>query len=216
MSFGRFGETNFFAHTNKANPQKCHKRNNKAPRLVQQTMAPRRPPTAWEIAKPVLEKAHLAGDVTDEMTRGQVHKANRVFEKVPINNFGNNWLCMKRTIGTMKSHATRDKLALQHDRALYPIDFTNRWDGSEAQSYLKQDIDNDIHKNFKPKELWATRNAYKAFDLDVFRPHIHQETRSKLETNYWIVKKLMKQKKKEQDLAEATDDTDFFDYTKSD
>ena len=83
---------------------------------------------------------------------------------------------MKRTLGSMKQDAERDRLACVYDRALYQVD-PNRWDGSEAQKLLKQDVDNDLHKFFEtPKRLWLSRTEYHTkFDLAEFRPHVHQE-----------------------------------------
>ena len=66
---------------------------------------PKKVLTAWEIAKPLLEQDYLAGDVTDDMPRGVVHSKRPEYKKVNINNFGNNWLRMKRSIGTMKQNA---------------------------------------------------------------------------------------------------------------
>ena len=55
---------------------------------------------------------YLDGEVTDAMPRGKVHKIRTEFERVPIGNFGANWLRMKKTIGSMKQWATRDKVLL--------------------------------------------------------------------------------------------------------
>ena len=76
-------------------------------------MAPK-PPTEWETAKPLLEKDHLEGRVTDDMKRAFVHQLRDEFKVVPINRFGANWLRMKKTIGSMRQHATRDAVALEH------------------------------------------------------------------------------------------------------
>ena len=95
---------------------------------------PKKVTTPWEIAKPILEKMYLDGEVTDAMPRGKVHKIRTEFERVPIGNFGANWLRMKKTIGSMKQWATRDSQYLEHDKLLYPTDMTDRWDGSLAQA----------------------------------------------------------------------------------
>ena len=67
-----------------------------------------KPPTAWEVAKPILEKDYLEGRITDTMKRSQVHKMRPEYEKVNINNFGNNQNRLKKTIREFKSNATRD------------------------------------------------------------------------------------------------------------
>ena len=74
---------------------------------------PKKVTTAWEIAKPILEKWHIDGVVTDTMSRGEVHGLCDEFKAAPIGNFGSNFLRMKRTIGGMKEWAARDKDYLQ-------------------------------------------------------------------------------------------------------
>ena len=60
---------------------------------------------------------------------------------------------------------------------------------SEAKGLLKEDVENGLHLQLKPKALWLFGEEYMKFDLKVFRHHMHQETRGKLETNYWITKR---------------------------
>ena len=165
-------------------------------------------PTKWEIAKPILEKMYLMGEITDSMRRGVVHKLRPEFEAVPINNFGNNWNRLKATVRELRRRAIIDDCSLFHDRILHPIDTTDpkRWDGTEAQRLLKQDIEDDFHKHFTPKELWLSRKEYQVFDIEIFQPHVNQEVRSKLETNYWLVKK----EKKKRKLMPKEDDVEYY------
>ena len=169
---------------------------------------PKKVLTKWEIAKPILEELYLAGDIQDDWPRKKVHSARPEFEAVPINNFGNNWNRMKKSIGTLKQQAKRDFEILQADKLLYPID-ENRWDGSDAQALLKQDIRNDFHLYFNPKELHMSRMEYKKFDFKVFGPHVYQEIRSKKETNYWLTKKALKESKKKQYDESDPDNAEF-------
>ena len=79
------------------------------------TMAPKpKVATAWEIAKPLLEKDYLDGLVNDEMPRGEVHRFRDEYKKVPINNFGNNWLRMKRSIWGLDGNFTSSPVARQN------------------------------------------------------------------------------------------------------
>ena len=165
--------------------------------------------TPWEIAKPILEKLYLDGEITDDMARGSVWRLRQEFMACNINNFGNNWNRMKKSIGGLKKRANDDMIALAHDRILHPINMNNRWDGSAAQKLLKSDVKDDFHLHFTPLELWTSRAEYKAFPLHVFRPHVHQEVRSKVETNYWLVKKAKKEAKKRARLMATTDNVEF-------
>lgn len=54
-----------------------------------------------------------------------------------------------------------------------------RWEGSEAERLLKEDMANGIHQNYKgnPMQFYHTRGEYQKFTLEVFRAHIDQEIR---------------------------------------
>ncbi|CAB9506851.1 unknown protein [Seminavis robusta] len=60
-----------------------------------------------------------------------------------------------------------------------------RWQGSEAEVLLKQDMDDGIHKQFdKPSSFYESRPEYQKFELEVFRGHIDQEKRLRNYYNY--------------------------------
>jgi hypothetical protein len=158
-----------------------------------------KPQTPWEIAKPLLQKHYLAGDITDDMPPFDVWVMQPEFVDVKYENFRNNFASMKRTIKKHKERATRDEAGYLHDVAIYPLakDTPGYWDGSEAQRLLKRDIKKKRHERMKPETLWMTRPQYQEFALGKFRGHIHQELRGERETNYWIVKQRKKQKAEE-------------------
>ena len=151
----------------------------------------RKPPTPWEIAKPILRKYYLDGDITDAMKPKEVWEMQPEFLAVKYENFRTNFATMKRSIKVHKDRADMDETGFLHDMALYTLakDSDGYWDGSEAQKLLRADIERNCHQRMKPELLWITRTQYQEFPLKKFRDHIHQELRSKRETNYWIVKK---------------------------
>ena len=114
---------------------------------------PKKVLTPWEIAKPILEQDYLSGRVKDWWPHGRVHKSWKIFEDVPINNFGNNWNRMKAGTIRLKNIAERDEKAMVVARTLHPIDYSNHWDGSDAQRLLAEDVNDEFHKHFTPQEL---------------------------------------------------------------
>ena len=50
-----------------------------------------------------------------------------------------------------------------------------RWEGSDAECFLKSDITNNNHVDTTPQQLHASRSEYQVFEVKVFRGHIHQE-----------------------------------------
>ena len=159
-----------------------------------------KPPTPWEIAKPILKKYYLDGRITDSMKPSAVYRMREEFTNViPYTNFRNNFRTLKNGIKNHTERANIDQTGLLHDIAIYSLakDTDGYWDGSEAQSLLKEDIKRGLHKQMRPKLLWNSRPQYQDFDLKTFRDHIHQQTRSEIETNYWIVKKRKKKRAEE-------------------
>ena len=98
------------------------------------------------------------------------------------------------------SRAERDQKAFNnfrenHERPTHDHRGKPLWDGSDAQKFLKEDMEAGKHENKTPAQLWASRPAYKVYDLPVFRDHIYQEKRLKKFENYTIQersKKMMK------------------------
>jgi len=88
-----------------------------------------------------------------------------------------------------------DEAALFNDRQLHPVDPVQahrgypRWAGSEAQRLLKVDIDNRVHETMQTRHFYQTRPEYQQSPLKVFRNHIQQERRSRVETPYWAAKR---------------------------
>ena len=94
---------------------------------------------------------------------------------------------LKRTKEHVRSRNNRaefDAAAVAHDRLIHPKPALNyrgepRWEGSRAESLLKQDIDDKKHEMMAPAVLRDSRNEYKDYPLRVFRGHIHQEVKSR-------------------------------------
>jgi len=79
--------------------------------------------------------------------------------------------------------------ALANDRRLHPPSNDPRgypvFQGSEAERLLKEDMDEGLHEELAPKALYNRREEYKEWPLDVFRGHIQQELRTRIEGGYW-------------------------------
>ena len=173
-------------------------------------------PTPWEIAKPLLEQDYLEGRATADMQPREVIKLRDEYKKVKVENFRSNWKALKERIQAHKTRATEDADDLLHDMQLYTLarDLPAYWDGSAAQRLLIDDVDAGLHRAVTPKQLRLSRAEYQNFDLQVFRKHIYQETRSRIETPYWIYKKKKKEQRlaaTQQDAGNDDDDLDFFD-----
>ncbi len=71
-----------------------------------------------------------------------------------------------------------DRQAIDHNRRLYPAAAITqqgfpRWPGSEAQRVMKQDVNNQVHLNMIPKQLYESRpEYYRNFELTQIREHL--------------------------------------------
>ena len=103
-----------------------------------------------------------------------------------------NYYNLRDSIKKNQAKADSDSAALahDHDRRIRPPAAETakgcpRWDGSDAQQLLMEDVDAGLTNSLKPSKLQQTRTAYKAFSLEKFRDHIYQEQRSRTEKSYW-------------------------------
>ena len=61
-----------------------------------------KPPTPWEMAKPILYKDYTEGFISDSMKPSDVWKLRSVYWNVNYNNFRGNFAAMKRTVKKKK------------------------------------------------------------------------------------------------------------------
>mmetsp|Transcript_27301 Transcript_27301/g.66240 ORF Transcript_27301/g.66240 Transcript_27301/m.66240 type:complete len:250 (-) Transcript_27301:48-797(-) len=162
-------------------------------------------PTAWEIAKPLLQEDYLSGKATaDIMTPDEVIALRKtIYGKVPRSNFLTNWRSLKKRIDEEKEWVKKGTERYLHDTAIYPLakDLPWEWHGSEAERLLKKDVAKGRHLRYNPQVMYLKRKAYQEFDYQISRQHVHQEARSARESPYWMVQR-EKKKKALQDAIE--------------
>jgi hypothetical protein len=114
------------------------------------------------------------------MTAKEAHNQRPEYEEVGIKKFKRNFENLRRAIGKEMNRAFRDTVGLTRDRQLHPVPAYNqqgdrRWEGSDAQRLLRQDMKQNLHKAQQPQELWNTRSEYSHYSLPTFRNHIYKE-----------------------------------------
>jgi hypothetical protein len=135
--------------------------------------------------------------IPDEWEPERVHSFRAIYTVVDLIRFRANLANLRKKLAAELNRAVEDDNALHHDESLVHVTSHSaelRWDGSAAQRFLKEDIDQQ--QGMAPATLQASRSAYAGFDAKVFRKHVHQEKRSRLEAPYWAKKKEQKKKKK--------------------
>ena len=157
--------------------------------------------SCWEIAKALLVADIQGGTIAPTMNPKAVYNMRVEYRQVEYCKFRTNLNGLRKSLKAVNERAMVDQAAVVHDQqqqlmhqnishlAATSSATCHRWDASEAQHLLKLDVTDEKHLTMRPKELRMTRDEYRAFPLDVFRKHIHQEVRSRKETAYWQVRR---------------------------
>lgn len=152
-----------------------------------------------------------------DMPAEDVYQQRPEFKSWPFGQFEERLEALREAYQEKKKHSTTDMAALARARAVNPKPTHNkrgevRWEGSDAERLLKQDIDSKKHMAMFPEELWRSRPQY-ARDcptLKVFRDHIYAEVHRRKFIRYRKHKKKKKRKevlKKREKLKETTEST---------
>jgi len=79
--------------------------------------------------------------------------------------------------------------ALAKDKSLHPPSDDPRgypvFQGSRAEKLLHEDMDSGLSETLSPKELCNHREEHREWPLEVFRGHIQQEKRRRIEGKCW-------------------------------
>ena len=153
------------------------------------------PPWKKSKAKELLMKDLLSGDVDDSMTAAEVFMLRPEYSLNKYSNFVTNLRNLRAALKRAKEAAVRGDAALQHDRNLQPsvIERTKLyWPDSQANYFLKIDVNSDKVSTMTKKDLWLSRLEYQEFTYKSFYAHVRQEIRSRKERAYWSFQKMKK------------------------
>jgi hypothetical protein len=116
----------------------------------------------WEIAKALLKEDWCAGMIPLATGPSEVHIFRLEHEAVPHQNFSANLNALRKKLDSQQKTTASDDAALAKDVELHPINMNPvgrpcpRWDGSDAQRLLKQDVALEKHKTMTPRALRMT------------------------------------------------------------
>jgi hypothetical protein len=145
-------------------------------------------------AKKLLERDLASGMIPvsgREMGSHEVYASRPEYAAFPVDLFTRRLASMRVLARSQNARRASDAVALMHDRQLRPqathsSNGVPRWEGSDAERLLKDDISNGLHTQMTPRALYNTRTEYQLFTLDQFRGHIYQENkRRKFITSYY-------------------------------
>lgn len=157
--------------------------------------------SAWDKAKEKLFEEITAGRIPRTLRPKQVYELDPLYQKVNYENFRTNLNELRKRIDKHHQDAKLDNDALINDRMIHLVITEGRWPGSLAEELLKKDVDDEKHKSMTPKDLYNSRDEYQTFNYQVFRKHIHQEVRCRVETTYWMVVKAQHKQEKAEKRA---------------
>lgn len=146
---------------------------------------PRRSKEKWEnsVSKALLRVGVLRREITEDTNPVWIHTNNAEHRKWPIEGFKRNLTTLLKGVKRERDRMQDDTIAYGHDLAIVKSFRTESdvaaWHRSPAYKLLKQDVDDKLHEQMKPMDLWLTRPEYQQFDLGCFRKHIYQEVDSR-------------------------------------
>ena len=140
--------------------------------------------------KEQLRKDILEGNIDGWIAEWVYEMRGGIYKKFKFNNFKNNLKRLRFSIWKQQRRAFYDT-ALYHNDLIAdrppapPTRQQAHWNTSRAKDLLEEDIDEGLHAELKPKELWLTRPEYQEFTSDVFRDHIYQALNARAKKDYW-------------------------------
>ena len=150
-------------------------------------------PSPWKNsqAKVLLQQDILASQVHDSMKPKEVFEKCPEYEPYSIKNFWQNLYSLHASIKQNQARANSNSATLAHDCCIQPPSASTskgypRWDGSDAEWFLKEDVNAGLADSLKPSMLHKSQLEYQAFPLAVFWDHIYQEKCSHTEKAYWL------------------------------
>lgn len=127
----------------------------------------------------------MEGEIDVEAIFNEHYVGHSFFKDFPFDKirYKDRFTSIQKAVKKHKDWAQCDSEKFLQDRALHPPADKNirgelRWKGSEAQQFLKVDMEQGLHLQMKPRELHKTRDAYKLFGERVFQQHIDQQKQS--------------------------------------
>jgi len=164
--------------------------------------SPRQEATAWRNSKALecLQRLVASGEIDVILTPKQVWDRFCILQP-EFSGFRYNKNFPSRLRAIQQRHAEKcrradaSSAALAHDHLIFPSPAHNhrgepRWQGSEAERFLKLDVAEKKHETMKPRQLYEARVEYHSnYPLEVFRKHIHQEVRLQKLLNQYASRK---------------------------
>ena len=133
----------------------------------------------------------LKGRITPDMGFKIAQESRAIFGSMKEELFKSRLTSMRAAINKRKEQAAQELALLKEDIAKHPRSTTNlrgepEWHLHKAKELLKTDMDANLHKTMKKKQLYESREEYKEFALDIFRGHIYQEDQSRKWREQWV------------------------------
>ena len=152
--------------------------------LVKQK-APKTKPEKWSWefswAKEILRRGIKEGDITKAKTYDEIHTFHSEVEATDRKLLPSRMRALWQQFAADKGTADKDAADLEHDLKLFPISTHNykgepRWEGSNVQKQLREDIKEGLHLETTPEEFYNSRELYtKFYCQETIRQHIYQE-----------------------------------------
>jgi len=123
------------------------------------------------------------------MSEEFIYGSDVIFRQYKWENFKTNLTNLRAALGRDVGRAFADAVNVFEDKQRHAeaeVAELQIWAGSQAERWLKDDIDNDRHVGMAPSQLRETRPEYLEWTQTEFRNHVEQEKRSRKTQAYWL------------------------------
>lgn len=156
-------------------------------RKVQEAVVPGKSNWRSSEGKYLLQKDLYEGEIplsSEGMSPEEVYVLRPEFarDSVSFERFKRNLENLRKSIREERAWSTRDLEALTRDRGQWKKPSHNhrgepRWEGSEAERCLKEDVARNFNTDKAAMSYYDEREVYKLYPRKVIRKHVEQEIR---------------------------------------
>ena len=140
----------------------------------------------------------------------EIRNRSPLFQKYAKNLFYTNFRNLKGSVDVEKTAVLFDQMAFDKEQGKWPINeaLANgkpRWQDSDAQKQLREDLKDPDKKNYKPRQFYFDdeRQMYRAWSLDEFRNFLYEEKKWETQGVYWQAQRNKDMRKKAVQTVDA-------------
>jgi hypothetical protein len=134
-------------------------------------------------------------NIINPMKPEEIWKSQPEFQKYPLKDFKTDNKSMKSLVYKRVMRAAKEDAIYQEDMQNHPqkqitCRGTPFWGQHAAKKMLMKDVEDEIDSKMEIRQLWESREEYKAFPYDFFCKRVYEIRQKACASSYWQVKRI--------------------------